>query len=77
MIITPSCIRVTIKAMRDVPAEIDENFMSLILTLKKEIAGDFNQCKDSFAAQALAKFGEEPTCSWSPDRKLLTVMFGS
>lgn len=64
-------------SLDDVSAEIDANFLSLTLTFMKQIAGDFSQCKDLFAAQILAKFGEAPTCIWSDNRKHLTVMLGT
>ena len=60
----------------EISAEIDESFMSLILTFKKPMAVASGKCADLFSSKTIEKFGEEATCSWSPNRKQLTVQFG-
>jgi len=61
----------------DVTTEIDENFMSLIVTFKKPMAAASGNCKDLFTPETVSKFGAAATCSWTPNRKQLTVLFGA
>jgi hypothetical protein len=51
--------------------------MSLRLLFKKPVAAPSVKCMDLFSSETVAKFGAGATCGWTPNRKQLTVLFGT